>query len=46
MNKKGIKAAREALQSININAVERLLERLDYHEEYINYTSPLDIIQE
>ncbi|MEH2255852.1 hypothetical protein [Nostoc sp.] len=46
MNKKGIKAAREILQMINIDGVERLLEQREYHEEYINYTSHLDIMQD
>ncbi|MEH1858766.1 MAG: hypothetical protein V7L21_12320 [Nostoc sp.] len=46
MNKKGMKAAREILQRINIDRVERLLEQREYHEEYINYTSQLDIMQE
>ncbi|MEH1909330.1 DUF6429 family protein [Nostoc sp.] len=46
MNKIGMKAAREILQRINIDGVERLLEQREYHEEYINYTSQLDIMQE
>ncbi|MEH2234257.1 MAG: hypothetical protein V7K71_32315 [Nostoc sp.] len=46
MNKKAMKAAREILQKINIDGVYRLLEQRQYHEEYINYTSPLDIMEE
>ncbi|NDJ25362.1 hypothetical protein GS682_27730 [Nostoc sp. B(2019)] len=46
MNKKGMKAAREVLQRINIDGVEKQLKQREYHEEYINYTSPLDIMQE
>ncbi|MEH2282766.1 MAG: hypothetical protein V7K90_15790 [Nostoc sp.] len=39
MNKKGMKAARDILQRINIDGVETLLEQREYHEEYINHTS-------
>ncbi|MEH2124207.1 DUF6429 family protein [Nostoc sp.] len=46
MNKKGMKAAREVLQKINIDGVDRLLEQREYHEEYINYKSQLDIMEE
>ena len=46
MNKKGMKAAREFLRRINIDGFERLLEQRDYHEEYINYTSQFDTMQE
>ena len=46
MNKKGMKAARQILQRINIDGVERLLEQREYHEEYINHTSKLDIMQD
>ncbi|MHC5824671.1 MAG: hypothetical protein ACYT04_54715 [Nostoc sp.] len=46
MNKKGMKAAREILQRINIDGVQRLLEQGEDHEKYINYTSQLDIMQD
>lgn len=46
MKKKGMKAAREVLQKTNIDGVNRLLEQREYHEEYINYKSQLDIMEE
>lgn len=46
MNKKGMKAAREFLRKINIDGVEMLLEQRAYHEEYINYISHYDIMQD
>ncbi|MEH1883857.1 hypothetical protein [Nostoc sp.] len=46
MNKQAMKAAREVLNKINIDGVDRLLEQREYHEEYINYISELDIMDE
>ncbi|WP_445627210.1 hypothetical protein [Nostoc sp. DSM 114167] len=46
MNKKGMKAAINILQKINLDGVDRLLEQRKYHEEYINYKSQLDIMEE
>ncbi|MFN6474868.1 hypothetical protein [Nostoc sp. DedQUE07] len=46
MNKKGMKFAREVLKKNNINGADRLLEQREYHEEYINYISELDITEE
>ena len=37
MTKKGMKLAREILQNINLDGVEVLLKKREYHEEYINY---------
>ncbi|MBN3891150.1 MAG: hypothetical protein HWQ43_19035 [Nostoc sp. JL31] len=46
MKKQAMKAAREVLNKINIDGVDRLLEQREYHEEYINYISELDIMDE
>ena len=46
MNKQGMKTAREVLNKINIDGVGRLLEQREYYEEYINYKSQLDIMEE
>ncbi|MEH2172969.1 hypothetical protein [Nostoc sp.] len=46
MRKQAMKAAREVLNKINIDGVNRLLKQREYHEEYINYISELDIINE
>jgi len=44
--KKGMQVARDMLKKINIDGVERLLEQRNYHEDYINYKSELDLILE
>ncbi|MBH8563122.1 hypothetical protein I8748_13170 [Nostoc sp. CENA67] len=45
MNKTGMKLARDLLQKINLDGVDRLLEQRDYHEEYINHISELDMME-
>jgi len=46
LSKKGMQVARDVLKTINIDGVERLLEQRNYHEDYINYKSQLDLILE
>lgn len=46
MNKEGMKAAREFLRRINLDGIEKLLDQFAYHEEYINYISYYDIVQD
>lgn len=46
MTIKGMKEARDILCNINIEGVDVLLEQREYHEEYINYRSQLDISRE
>ncbi|BAZ10448.1 hypothetical protein NIES4071_22640 [Calothrix sp. NIES-4071] len=46
MNKKGMKEARDIIFNINIEGVDVLLEQREYHEEYINYQTKLEIFQE
>ncbi len=46
MTKKGMKSARDILQIINLDGVETLLEQRQYHEDYINFKSRIDIMRE
>ncbi|MBD2607352.1 hypothetical protein H6G81_23185 [Scytonema hofmannii FACHB-248] len=46
MTKKGMKEARDILLHINLDGVGSLLKQREYHEEYINYQSQLNILQE
>lgn len=43
MTKKGVKEVRDILLHINLEGVSVLLDQREYHEEYINYQSQLDV---
>jgi hypothetical protein len=46
MTKKGMKVAIDSLKKINIEGLQTLLEKREYHEDYIHYQSDLDILPE
>jgi hypothetical protein len=46
LTKKGIKMARDFLKQTNLEGVDLLLSQRDYHEEYLNHQTRLDIRRE
>ncbi|MDJ0598455.1 MAG: hypothetical protein QNJ37_06410 [Crocosphaera sp.] len=46
LTKKGIRMTRELLKNLDLEGVDELLEDRDYHEEYLNYKTSIDLRRE